>query len=143
MRTVAGVEGPAEITIRPIGRVESTISNRAEAPKQPDEGAPPAWLVIDPVYVDGLRGVEPGTDVFVLTWLHEADRDGLLVHSRGDTTRPETGVFSVRSPTRPNPIGLHHTSVLRVEGNRVQVAALEAIDGTPVIDLKPRLGDER
>ncbi len=132
-----------DITVRVIGRVESSITDRAAAPKQPDEGAPPAWLVIDPAYAEGLRGVEPGDDVFVLTWLHEAERDLLLVHSRGDRTRPETGVFSVRSPARPNPIGLHHTSIVRVDGNRVQVASLEAIDGTPVIDLKPRLGDER
>ncbi len=131
------------ITLRVIGRVESSIADRADAPKQPDEGAPPAWLVIDPTYAEGLRGVDSGDDVFVLTWLHQAERDVLLVHSRGDRTRPETGVFSVRSPMRPNPIGLHHTSVLRVDGNRVQVASLEAIDGTPVIDLKPRLGDER
>ncbi len=139
---MAGPDADA-FTLRPIGRVESSITHRADAPRQPDEGAPSAWLVIDPAYVQGLRGVQPGDDVFVLTWLHEAERDVLLVHSRGDRSRPETGVFSVRSPMRPNPIGLHHTSVLRVDGNRVQVAALEAIDGTPVVDLKPRLGDER
>ena len=127
----------------PIGVVESPITGRDDAPKQPDEGAPPAWLVIDPAYVEGLVGVEPGDDVFVLTWLHRAERDVLTVHSRGDLRRPPTGVFSVRSPVRPNPIGLHHTRVLAVDDNRVQVAHLEVFDGTPIIDLKPRLGDER
>lgn len=131
------------IELHPIGWVESPITDRADAPKQPDEDAPPAWLVIDPAYQEGLLGVEPGDAVFVLTWLHQADRTVLVVHSRGDTSRPETGVFSVRSPVRPNPISLHHTEVLAVHGNRVQVAGLEAIDGTPILDLKPRLGDER
>ncbi len=131
------------IELHPIGVVESPLTDRTDAPKQADEGAPPATIVIEPAYVDGLRGVEPGTDLFVLTWLHEAERDLLVVHSRGDVSRRETGVFSVRSPVRPNPIGLHLTKVVSVDGNRVEVAALEAIDGTPVIDLKPRLGDER
>jgi tRNA-Thr(GGU) m(6)t(6)A37 methyltransferase TsaA len=131
------------IELHPIGVVESSLTDRADAPKQADEGAPPATIVVEPAYVDGLLGVEPGADLFVLTWLHQAERDLLLVHSRGDLTRPETGVFSVRSPVRPNPIGLHLTRVVSVDGNRVTVAALEAIDGTPVIDLKPRLGDER
>lgn len=136
-------EPTATFDLRQIGVVQSPITDRADAPKQPDEGAPPAWLVIDPAYLDGLVGVAPGDEVFVLTWLHQADRDTLLVHSRGDTSRPATGVFSVRSPVRPNPIGLHHTTVVAVEDDRIQVAGLEAIDGTPVIDLKPRLGDER
>ena len=131
------------IELHPIGVVESSLTDRADAPKQADEGAPPATIVVEPAYVDGLLGVEPGVELFVLTWLHQAERDLLLVHSRGDLTRPETGVFSVRSPVRPNPIGLHLTRVVSVDGNRVTVAALEAIDGTPVIDLKPRLGDER
>ncbi|HUW02576.1 MAG TPA: tRNA (N6-threonylcarbamoyladenosine(37)-N6)-methyltransferase TrmO [Acidimicrobiales bacterium] len=134
---------PDPIELRPIGTVESELTDRADAPKQADEDAPPAWIVLEPAYLDGLTGIQPGTDLFVLTWLHEAERDILLVHSRGDLSRPETGVFSVRSPVRPNPIGLHLTKVVEVDGNRVKVAALEAIDGTPVLDLKPRLGDER
>ena len=129
--------------LRRVGVVSSSITDTAEAPKQADEGSPPAWLVFDEDYVDGLLGVEPGDEVLVLTWLHQADRDVLQVHSRGDESRPLAGVFRVRSPVRPNPIGLHRTTVVAVDGNRVQVAALEAIDGTPIVDLKPVLGDER
>ena len=129
--------------LRRIGVVESPIADRHDAPKQADEDAPAAWIVVDDAYVDGLLGVEVGDPVFVVTWLHEAERDVLQVHSRGDESRPLTGVFSVRSPVRPNPLGLHLTTVTAVDGNRVQVAELEAIDGTPVVDLKPKLGDER
>ena len=134
--------GPS-FELRRIGVVSSPITDTADAPKQADEGSPPAWLVFDERYVDGLLGIEPGDEVVVLTWLHQADREVLQVHSRGDESRPLAGVFRVRSPVRPNPIGLHRTTVLAVDGNRVQVAALEAIDGTPIVDLKPVLGDER
>jgi tRNA-Thr(GGU) m(6)t(6)A37 methyltransferase TsaA len=141
---VPGSAGVAEtFSLRRIGAVSSSIIDRADAPKQADEGAPPAWLVFDDDVAAGLLGVEPGDPVFVLTWLHEAGRDLLQVHSRGDESRPLTGVFSVRSPMRPNPIGLHPTTVVAVDAGRVQVAELEAIDGTPIVDLKPRLGDER
>lgn len=131
------------IVLRTVAVVSSPLLSRDDAPKQADEGAPSAWLVFRPEYADALVGVERGDEVIVLTWLHEADRDIQTVHSRGDTSRPATGVFSVRSPVRPNPIGLHLTTVVEVDGLRVRVAALEAIDGTPVVDLKPRLGDER
>ncbi len=129
--------------LRRIGVVSSPITDTADAPKQADEDAPAAWLVFDERYVDGLLGIEPGLEVLVLTWLHEADRDVLQVHSRGDESQPLSGVFRVRSPVRPNPIGVHRTTVVAVDGNRVQVAALEAIDGTPIVDCKPVLGGER
>lgn len=110
------------------------------ASKQGDEGAPEATLVFDPAVRDGLRGVQPGTEMFVLTWLDRADRDVLTVHPRGDTSRPATGVFATRSPGRPNPIGLHRVEVVAVEGVRLLVRNLEAVDGTPILDLKPVLG---
>lgn len=131
------------IELRPIGHIESTLTDRHDAPKQADEGAPAATIVVEEEHGEGLRGLVPGTELLVLTWLHLADRNIHLVHSRGDESRPLSGVFSVRSPVRPNPIGVHLTTVVAVEGNRVRVDHLEAIDQTPVLDLKPRLGDER
>ncbi len=128
--------------MRPIGVVESTLTERAAAPRQADEGAPEAWLVLHPDLVDGLLGVQAGTDLLVLTWLDRAERDVLVVHPRGDAARPPTGVFSTRSPDRPNPIGLHRVAVMDVEGRRVHVDALEALDGTPILDLKPVLGPQ-
>lgn len=122
-----------------IGRVESPLIDRASAPKQGDEGSPASWLVFDDAVVDGLADLRAGDDVLVLTWLHRAQRDVLRVHPRDDLTRPERGVFSTRSPDRPNPIGLHHVHVVSVEGRCVQVRDLEAIDGTPVVDVKPVL----
>ncbi|MCA1656005.1 MAG: tRNA (N6-threonylcarbamoyladenosine(37)-N6)-methyltransferase TrmO [Pseudonocardiaceae bacterium] len=129
--------------VRPIGRVESPLTDRDTAPKQGDEGAPDAWLVFAPEFADGMRDLGPGTDLLVLTWLDRARRDVLVVHPRGDRTRPETGVFSTRSPDRPNPIGLHRVAVVAVDGLRVLVRDLEALDGTPVVDVKPVLGTER
>jgi tRNA-Thr(GGU) m(6)t(6)A37 methyltransferase TsaA len=129
--------------LRPVGHVESALSDRAAAPRQPDEGAPDAWLVLDEEYAAALAGVAPGDDVVVLTWLDRADRETLTVHPRGDTARPVAGVFATRSPDRPNPIGLHDVHVLEVVGTRVHVRALEALDGTPILDLKPVLTPER
>jgi tRNA-Thr(GGU) m(6)t(6)A37 methyltransferase TsaA len=128
-----------------IGRVESALVDLAAAPRQGDEGAPDAWLVFDPAVRDGLSSLKPGADVIVLTWLDRAKRDVLQVHPRGDLSRPREGVFSTRSPDRPNPIGLHRVTVMAVEETRVQVSNLEAIDGTPIVDVKPVLGavDER
>jgi tRNA-Thr(GGU) m(6)t(6)A37 methyltransferase TsaA len=128
-----------------IGRVESALVDLAAAPRQGDEGAPDAWLVFDPAVRDGLSSLKPGADVIVLTWLDRAKRDVLQVHPRGDLSRPQEGVFSTRSPDRPNPIGLHRVTVIAVEDTRVQVRNLEAIDGTPIVDVKPVLGavDER
>jgi tRNA-Thr(GGU) m(6)t(6)A37 methyltransferase TsaA len=129
----------------PIGRVESPLTDPATAPKQGDEGSPDAWLVFEPDVAAGLRDVQAGTDVIVLTWLDRARRDVLAVHPRGDETRPETGVFSTRSPDRPNPIGLHRVTVVAVEGTRMLVRNLEALDATPILDVKPVLdaGTER
>jgi tRNA-Thr(GGU) m(6)t(6)A37 methyltransferase TsaA len=126
--------------IRPVGRVESPLTSRDEAPRQGDEGAPEAWLVFDPSVRDAMRDIEPGVDALVLTWLDRADRDVLAVHPRDDTTRPLTGVFSTRSPDRPNPVGLHRVRILAVDGLRVRVGDLEALDGTPIVDVKPVLG---
>jgi tRNA-Thr(GGU) m(6)t(6)A37 methyltransferase TsaA len=126
--------------VRAIGRVESPLRDLDAAPKQGDEGAPDAWLAFAGDVADALRDLAPGDEVVVVTWLDRADRDVLTVHPRGDASRPETGVFSTRSPARPNPIGLHDVVVLDVDGTRVRVAGLEAVDGTPVLDLKPVLG---
>jgi tRNA-Thr(GGU) m(6)t(6)A37 methyltransferase TsaA len=123
----------------PIGVVSSTLTDRADAPKQGFEGGPDAWLVLDPGVVDGLDGLAPGDEVIVLTWLHRARRDVLRVHPRDDRSNPERGVFTTRSAERPNPIGLHEVTVAVIDGPRVLVRGLEAIDGTPVIDLKPVL----
>ncbi|MBA3300866.1 MAG: tRNA (N6-threonylcarbamoyladenosine(37)-N6)-methyltransferase TrmO [Thermoleophilaceae bacterium] len=125
--------------LRPIGWVESPLVDREAAPKQGDEGAPEAWLVFEQGVIDGIRDLEPGADLIVLTWLHLADREVLRVHPRGDPANPERGVFSTRSPDRPNPIGLHRVRLLSIEGTRVRVRDLEALDGTPVVDVKPVL----
>jgi tRNA-Thr(GGU) m(6)t(6)A37 methyltransferase TsaA len=127
-------------TIHPIGRVHSTLKQRADAPRQGSEGAPDARIEIDPPFVHGLRGVKAGQRIVILTWLHEAQRDVLEVHPRDDLSLPLAGVFATRSADRPNPIGLHPVTVLKVDGTgSIHVTGLEAIDGTPVIDIKPSL----
>lgn len=123
----------------PIGRVESTLTDRSVAPKQGHEGAPDAWIVFDDAVLDALADIRPGDRVIVLTWLDRAQRDVLRVHPRDDQAVPMRGVFSTRSADRPNPIGLHPVEVLAVEGPRMGVRHLEALDGTPVIDVKPVL----
>lgn len=125
--------------VRPIGRVESPLAERGQAPRQGDEGAPEAWLVFEPAVADGLRDLTPGTEVLVLTWLDRASRDVLAVHPRDDPARPLTGVFSTRSPDRPNPIGLHRVLILSTDGLRMRVRNLEALDATPILDVKPVL----
>ncbi|MGZ4453571.1 MAG: tRNA (N6-threonylcarbamoyladenosine(37)-N6)-methyltransferase TrmO [Nocardioidaceae bacterium] len=126
-------------TVDPVGWVRSTLRETAEAPKQPEEGAPQATLEFVPAFRAALDGLRPGDRVHVLTWLHRADRETLKVHPRGDLTRPLTGVFATRSPDRPNPIGLHDVVVVALDGLRMTVDHLEAVDGTPVLDLKPVL----
>lgn len=120
-------------TLEPIGFVRSTLTRREDAPRQPDEGAPEAWLELTPQAAEGLAGIQAGDALLVLTWFHMARRDVLAVYPRGDLTRPLTGVFATRSPDRPNPIGLHRVTV---------VAALEAIDGTPIVDIKPVISED-
>ena len=129
-----------DMELSPIGTVESPLTDRATAPKQGDEGAPEAELVLRPEVAEGLDGIQPGDEVIVLTWLDRAHRDVLRVHPRGDLTRAEQGVFNTRSPDRPNPIGLHVVEVVAIDATRVRVRNLEALDGTPVLDLKPVLG---
>lgn len=128
--------------LTPIGRVESPLTDLGQAPRQADEGAPEAWLVFDPAVAEGLRDLAAGMEVILLTWLDRARRDVLTVHPRGDTTRPVAGVFSARAPHRPNPIGLHRVEIMETKGNRLKVAHLEAVDGTPILDLKPVLSDD-
>jgi len=126
--------------VRPVGWVRSPLSNRADAPRQGDEGAPPADIVLSSEVTTAAKDLRPGDEVIVLTWLHQADRAVLAVHPRGDHARPETGVFATRSPDRPNPIGLHRVTIAESDGRILTVHGLEAIDGTPVLDLKPVLG---
>jgi tRNA-Thr(GGU) m(6)t(6)A37 methyltransferase TsaA len=128
--------------LRPVGRVESPLVDRDTAPKQGDEGAPEAWLVFDEAVREAVRDLRPGTDVLVLTWLDRASRDVLRVHPRGDPANPEQGVFSTRSPDRPNPIGLHRVHIVAIDGTRLLVRNLEALDGTPVVDVKPLRWEE-
>jgi tRNA-Thr(GGU) m(6)t(6)A37 methyltransferase TsaA len=123
----------------PIGCVRSTLKDRRGAPRQAWEGAPNAVLEIDPAFLQGLEGIAPGQEIWILTWLHHGRRSVLQVHPRGETANPLMGVFATRSPDRPNPIGMHRAKVLSVDGGRLEVEGLEAIDGTPVLDIKPVL----
>jgi tRNA-Thr(GGU) m(6)t(6)A37 methyltransferase TsaA len=129
----------ATYQVRPIGRVESPLLDRGAAPKQGFEGSPEASLVFDDAVREGLRDLRPGIDVIVLTWLDRSRRDVLSVHPRGDPANPVQGVFSTRSPDRPNPVGLHRVTILSVDGTRIRVRDLEALDGTPIVDVKPVL----
>ena len=130
---------PSDFSVTPIGRVESPLTDPATAPKQGHEGAPDAWLLFEPAVLDGLQDLRAGDRVIVLTWLDRARRDVLRVHPRDDAAQPERGVFSTRSADRPNPIGLHPVEILSVDGLRLRVRSLEAVDGTPIIDMKPVL----
>lgn len=125
--------------LQPIGWVESPLVDRAVAPRQGDEGAPDAWLTFDARFSEGLRDLQVGADVILLTWLDRAHRDVLVVHPRGDPANPLQGVFNTRSPDRPNPIGLHRVQILAIQGLRIRVRGLEALDQTPIVDLKPVL----
>ena len=125
--------------VQPIGTVESSLTDPASAPRQGDEGAPDAWLAFEPAVLEGLEGIRVGDEVIVVTWLDRARRDVLRVHPRDDASRPEQGVFNTRSSHRPNPIGLHRVEVLAIEDGRIEVRNLEAVDGTPIVDVKPVL----
>jgi len=129
----------AGYTIEPIGIVRSELDSLEAAPRQGYEGAPEAWLDLTGLVAQGLLGITPGDELIVLTWLYQARRDVLQVHPRGRLEAPLTGVFATRSPDRPNPVGLHRVSVLEVAGQRLRVTPMEAIDGTPVVDIKPVL----
>lgn len=131
----------SELNLRAIGRVESPLSSRADAPRQGDEGAPDAWVVFDESVRAALADLAAGDEIILITWFDRADREVLTVHPRGDRSRPPTGVFSTRSPDRPNPLGLHRVTVLAVDGVRLRVNNLEALDDTPVVDVKPVLGE--
>jgi tRNA-Thr(GGU) m(6)t(6)A37 methyltransferase TsaA len=125
--------------LRPIGVIRSRLKQRTEAPKQGSEGAPDVWLEVRPSAAKGLEGLAAGHEIIVVTWLHKAHRETLKVHPRSDPNRPLTGVFATRSPDRPNPIGLHPVTVRKIDKNRLRIGPMEAIDGTPVIDIKPVL----
>ena len=125
--------------IRPIGVIRSELTSLDAAPRQGSEGAPEAWIELDAAVAQGLEGIAVGHDIILITWFHKAHRDQLKLHPRGDRNKPLTGVFSTRSPNRPNPLGLHRVSVLEIDGHRMKVRPIEAIDGTPVVDIKPVL----
>jgi len=132
----------SDYVLQPVGVVRSRLRRREEAPSQGHEGAPDAWLEIDPRFEDTLEGIVVGREVILLTWLHEARRDELKTHPRGDPRNRVCGVFATRSPDRPNPIGLHRVTVVEIDGaHRLRVEPLEALDGTPIIDIKPVLSD--
>lgn len=126
-------------TIKPIGVVRSDLTSRETAPHQGYAGAPDAWLEMNATVAEGLEGIAAGSEIVLITWLHQAHRDILKLHPRGDKSLPLAGVFATRSPHRPNPLGLHRVTVLEIDGNRLKVGPLEAIDGTPIVDIKPVL----
>jgi tRNA-Thr(GGU) m(6)t(6)A37 methyltransferase TsaA len=137
-----GKEGAAtpRLDVVPVGWVESPLVERTQAPRQGDEGAPPAWLVFEARIGEAIRDLHVDDEIIVITWLDRADRDVLSTRPRDEPGRPVVGVFSTRSPDRPNPIGLHRVKILAVEGLRILVSDLEALDGTPIVDVKPVLG---
>ncbi|WP_437867927.1 tRNA (N6-threonylcarbamoyladenosine(37)-N6)-methyltransferase TrmO [Sorangium sp. So ce363] len=125
--------------MRPVGVIRSLLKERSEAPRQGSEGAPDAWIEVYPWAAEGLHGLAVGDEIIVITWFHQARRDVLRVHPRSDARNPLTGVFATRSPDRPNPLGLHPAFVRAIDGDRLRIGPIEAIDGTPVVDIKPVL----
>jgi tRNA-Thr(GGU) m(6)t(6)A37 methyltransferase TsaA len=138
-RKKSGVKDAENAQLRPIGVIRSTIKSRSEAPKQGTEGAPDVWLEVHPFAAEAMDGLSVGDEIIVVTWLHRARRDVMKVHPRSDPRRRLTGVFATRSPDRPNPLGLHPVTVRRIVKNRLRIGPIEAIDGTPVVDIKPVL----
>lgn len=138
-RKARGTKAGRGAQLRPIGVIRSRLKERSKAPKQGSEGAPDAWIEVRPFAAQALEGLAVGDEIIVLTWLHRAHREVLKVHPRSDPNRRLTGVFATRSPDRPNPIGLHQTTVRKVSKKRLRIGPMEAIDGTPVIDIKPVL----
>ena len=138
-RQKSGVKDAENAQLRPIGVIRSTIKSRSEAPKQGTEGAPDVWLEVHRFAVEAMDGLSVGDEIIVVTWLHRANRDVMKVHPRSDPRRQLTGVFATRSPDRPNPLGLHPVTVRRIVKNRLRIGPIEAIDGTPVVDIKPVL----
>lgn len=132
-------KGTALGELRAIGVIESVLKTRGESPKQGSEGAPDAWVDVCRWAAAALHGLAVGDEIIVITWLHQARRDVLQVHPRSDVRNPLTGVFATRSPDRPNPLGLHPVVVRAIEGTRLRIGPIEAIDGTPVVDIKPVL----
>jgi tRNA-Thr(GGU) m(6)t(6)A37 methyltransferase TsaA len=128
-----------DYTLHPIGVLHSPLKQPGDAPRQGHEGAPDAWLDVEPALAPALTGIAVGDEIIVLTWLHQAQRDRLRVHPRGDESAPLAGVFATRAPHRPNPIGLHRVTVREIAGTRLKIGPIEAIDGTPVVDIKPVL----
>lgn len=126
-----------EFILKQIGLVQSSLKEREKAPRQGKEGAPEAWVKINDDVLDALDGLEVGQEIILLTWFHLSDREILKVHPRNELKNPLTGVFATRSPDRPNPVGLHPVTILEISGNQIRVSPLEAIDGTPIIDIKP------
>ena len=138
-RKKSGVKDAENAQLRPIGVIHSTIKSRTEAPRQGTEGAPDVWLEVHRFAAEAMDGLSVGDEIIVVTWLHRANRDVMKVHPRSDPRRQLTGVFATRSPDRPNPLGLHPVTVRRIVKNRLRVGPIEAIDGTPVVDIKPVL----
>jgi tRNA-Thr(GGU) m(6)t(6)A37 methyltransferase TsaA len=139
MSAKAKPAGPIRPQLKPIGVIRSTLKSRSEAPKQGSEGAPDAWLEVHAWAKEGLHLLAAGDEIIVITWFHQSNRDVLQVHPRSNPRNPLTGVFATRSPDRPNPLGLHQVTIRSIEGNRLRIGPIEAIDGTPVVDVKPML----
>src|SRR5262245_7822027 len=138
-QTKRSASGRTQFRLRPIGIIRSTLKDRGDAPRQGSEGAPDAWVEVEPWAAAGLRGVSTGDRIIIVTWLHQGRREVLEVHPRSDRRRRLAGVFATRSPDRPNPLGLHAVTVRKITGTRMRVGPIEAIDGTPIVDIKPVL----
>jgi tRNA-Thr(GGU) m(6)t(6)A37 methyltransferase TsaA len=129
----------SDYLLHPIGFIQSPLQDRNDAPRQGREGAPDAWLDVDSTVAEAMDGLSVGDDVIIITWFHQSERSVLKVYPRNDLNNPLTGVFATRSPDRPNPLGLHRVKILEIDGSRLKIGPIEAIDGTPVVDIKPVL----